>query len=58
VIVSDAIMWDRVEEELIRSCSLSLGCDCVILLVFSYLLDVNQRISRNTVYKSGDVNDN
>ena len=29
----------------------------IVLLVFSYLLDVNQRTSRNSVYTSGDVDD-
>ena len=43
---------------LIQSCSLLLGCDYIILLVFSYLLDVNQRTSINSVYTGGDVDDN
>jgi hypothetical protein len=42
---------------LIQSCSLLFGRDYIVLLVFSYLLDVNQRTSRNSVYTSGDVND-
>ena len=43
MIASDAISRDGVGEELIQLCGLSLGRDCIVLLVYSYLLGVNQR---------------
>jgi len=55
VVASDAIRRDVVGEELIQSGSLSLGRDCIVLLVYSYLLDMNQRTSRNTGHTRGHV---
>jgi len=58
VVALDAIRWDGVGEKLIQLCSLSLGRDCIVLLVYSHLLDVNRRTLRNTVYMSDDVVNN
>ena len=44
----------EVVEELSQLCSLSLGRGCIVLLAYSYLLNPNQRTSRNTAYTSGD----
>jgi len=48
MVASDVIRWDGVGEELIQLCSLSLGRNCIVLLVSSYLIDVHQRTSKNT----------
>ena len=47
MVASDAIRWNGVGEELAQLRSLSLGRDCIVLLVCSYLLE-HQRIQRGT----------
>ena len=55
VVASDTFKWDRVGEELTQ---LSLGRDRIVLLVCSYLLNVNQQTSRNTANTNNAVDDN
>ena len=45
MVALDAIGWDEVGEEPIQSCSLSPGRDCIVLHVYSYLLE-HQGIQR------------
>ena len=47
MVASDVIRRDGVGEELIQLCSLLLGHECIILLVYSDLLDAHQLTSRH-----------
>ena len=54
-VAPDAIRRDKVGGVLIQSCSLSLGRDCIVSLVFSYVSKHREILH---TYTSGDANDN